>query len=168
MAPADGSQAPGNPRHPGKAKQQRHAGKVTVRSQGDVAVITLHLSRPEAWSYNMATGELTPTTAGRQENVSPTSGVGVVVKKNPGSSAARTLPSQGGGANLSSLGEGGYDLSVSFPKTASAAAPNARLRPQTVVVTFHIIVNAEGITRDASIQPTVSYHAINTKGTGAT
>ena len=150
-------------RHPMKRNQR--GGRVTVSGSGDQVVIQLGLDQTEAWSLNLATGQLSPTDPVPQDNVNPTTGIGVVIHKNPGSSANRAMPTSGGGASLpTDLEPGGYDIIVRIPPQSM---PNARLsRPaKGSRVKFHVNVTPEGITRDRGATPQVSSMAINEKGT---
>ena len=102
------------------------------------------------------------------ENVNPNTGIGVVVKKNPGSSAARlTANSDGTKFNMpDTMDPGNYDIVVSVPahavNTKGTGAQNVRmsstatgasmtsasasksLPAQTMLLTFHVVVDAKG------------------------
>ncbi len=62
---------------------------------GHGVVITLHLASTSSWLYDPATGGLNqlPTP---EENANPTTGIGIVVKKNPGSSEYRLVANADG------------------------------------------------------------------------
>ncbi len=79
----------GNGSGSGKANvQDLH---LRIGSHAGRCIVTLHLgSGPVSWAYDPATGTITqlPEVV---ENTNPNSGIGVVVKKNPGSSAARLI-----------------------------------------------------------------------------
>jgi hypothetical protein len=105
--------------------------KVGVSVEAPGVVVTLALSQnggksqtvtSYAWGPKGDTLNQVPTPA---ENVNPTSGIGVVVKKNPGSSAARTVPLDGDGIGDLTPdldGDGVYDIIV----TVAANAINSK------------------------------------------
>ena len=125
-----------------------------VTGNGDQFVIRFDVNRPQAWSYNMSTGQLTPTTPEPQGNTNPISGIGVVVTKNPGGSAERTMPTHGGSADLSSLEEGDYKITIRLPHSSHPNETVKREQKPFVItkeldrITFRVNVTPEGMTID--------------------
>jgi hypothetical protein len=113
-----------------------------------------------SWAYDPATGGLNqlPTP---EEQSKPLAGIGIVVKKNPGSSAARfTASSNGTTFDLpATMDPGNYDVVISLPAhavntkgtgtTRMAGGSSGGSKPATI--TFHITVTS---TCESNQQPT--------------
>ena len=133
----------------GNGSAQRNAmghPHIAAGQLGNRVIVTFHLgSGPVSWAYDPAAGTITqlPEPA---ENLSPTQGIGVVVKKNPGSSAARVTGDGNGGFALpTDLTPGNYDIVVSVPAHAvntkgTGANRMASTTSKPATITFHVIV----------------------------
>ena len=123
-----------------------------VTGNGDQFVIQFDVTRPQAWSYNMSTGKLTPTTPEPQTNPTPIGSIGVVVTKNLGGGAERTMPTHGGSADLSSLEEGDYKITIRLPHSShpneTAKREHKPFTKELDRITFHVNVTPEGMTID--------------------
>ncbi|MBA3963544.1 MAG: hypothetical protein H0X40_16815 [Chthoniobacterales bacterium] len=143
----------GGVRHPARGGAS-HRGRVTVSRSGDDVVIRLHFDRPEAWNFNMASGQLTLAAPQPRESFSPLPHIRIAVKKEPFRSAAVAIPISGGAADLSSLEDGGYALTVYLPNRDGARYIEmpviASLYPGWERVVFYLKVSHGRITRDAS------------------
>jgi hypothetical protein len=78
-----------------------------------------------AFSLDPATGKTMATQPEPAENAHPIPGIGIVVKRNPGTSAERAIPVGGDGNALipSDLEDGSYDLTIRIPRSSLATAP---------------------------------------------
>ena len=113
-------------------------------------IVTLHLaSATTSWRCDPTSGSVTQLPQ-PVENANPTSGIGVVVKKNPGSSAARVTADSSGRFMLpSGMSEGNYDIVITLPAhavnpevTGAASARVAASKGATI--TIPIAVGANG------------------------
>ena len=136
--------------------------KVGLGPQGHRLIVTLHLASTSSWAYDPSTGSLNqlPTP---EENLNPTTGIGIVVKQPPASSAHRTNSDGNGGFTLpTDLTPGNYDIVISVPAHAintkgtggvrMAGGTSGGSKPATL--TFHVIV---GPTKSAAPQPKSTY-----------
>ena len=156
---------------------------VGLGPQGQRVVVTLHFASVVSYAYDPATSTVTPLPT-PMYNSNPIGGIGVVIKKNPGGSAERmpspvtvdpTYP------NLyhfaSSIAPGTYDIVVTVQAHAintkgtggqngrmaatgasmTSASATTALPAKTMLLTLHIIVDAEGNkTMNPKMPPTVT------------
>ncbi len=115
-------------------------------------VIVLHITSPAAYAYDPASGGLAPLTPVPAENTNPIGGIGVVVKKNPGtgSGAERMAPDASGGvfAFPSSMEPGNYDITVTLPahavNTKGTGSTNRVMASKGAAITLHVTVDSKG------------------------
>ncbi len=153
---------------------------LTAGQLGHRVIVTLQLDSTSSWAYDPATGGLNqlPTP---EEQSKPIGGIGIVVKKNPGSSAARVTGDGNGGFALpTDLTPGNYDIVISVPAHAvntkgtgsvrmagatSTPEPSSKKHVSNIkwtpgkatvgaTLTFHIIV---GPTKSAAPHPKSTY-----------
>ncbi len=113
-------------------------------------IITLHVASTSTWAYDPASGSITQLPQ-PVENVSPTTGIGIVVKKNPGSSAVRLSPSPDGMtfALPDTMDSGNYDIVITVPghaiNTKGTGAQNGRtMAPTGATISIPIAVGTNG------------------------
>ena len=141
-----------------------HRLTVGLGPQGHRVIVTLQLDSTSSWAYDPAAGSLNevPTP---EEQSKPIGGIGIVVKKNPGSSEHRPTGDSDGGFTLpTDLTPGNYDIVISVPAHAvntkgtgaigrsMAGGTSGGSKPATL--TFHVIV---GPTKSAAPQPKSTY-----------
>lgn len=112
-------------------------------------ILDLDFASASTWAYDPASGTITqlPQVV---ENTNPTTGIGVVVKKNPGSSAARlTANSDGMTFDLpDAMDPGNYEIVITVPvhaiNTKGAGSGNRTIASASwpATLTFHVVVQA--------------------------
>ena len=153
---------------------------VGVGPEKNRVIVTFHLGTgPVSWAYDPGTGTITqlPQVV---ENVSPNSGIGIVVKKNPGTAGTHRLTANSNGTTFDlpeTMDPGNYDIVVTVPahavNTKGTGAQNVRmsstatgasmtsasasksLPAQTMLLTFHVVVDAKGKLRLDSNVPMI-------------
>jgi hypothetical protein len=124
----------------------------------DSVSVQLNLSRSETWTYEPVKGRLAPSTA-RSEQNPPITGIGVVVKKNPGGGASMIVPvGEGGNGQLPRLEDGTYDIAIRVPNEAFTTRPTNAGR-QGIELTFTIVKRGDNVVN--LVVPT------NNKGSGS-
>lgn len=175
-----GSMGNGAAQRAAAAKAAGHTVNVGLGPEGQRVMVTI---AGTSFAYNPANGSVNqmPTPA---ENLNPVQGVGVVVKRNPGSSAARVTGNGNGtwAIDPSTLTAGNYDIVVTVQAHAvntkgtggvqgrmassdasASASATATLPAKTTNVTFHVTVDAKGNMRiDPSMAPTATAAASGT------
>jgi hypothetical protein len=142
------------PQNATRAKtKSNQANDIWIKATRELVVISLDLPKPEAFTYNPATGEIKPMTGEIQAQVNPIPGVGVVIKKNPGGGASITIPVQDGKGELplahyashNSEAEhlGSYDLVITIPQGSLPGKPPASER-KGVTITFAMMKTPDG------------------------
>jgi hypothetical protein len=123
---------------------------------GNMKNVVIELNPTEAWAYDPATGNVSPTApevAAKGEQVNPIPGVGIVVKKNPGGGAAFVVPVKDGGGKLpAKLANGRYDLVLRIPQGSLPGEPRAG---NGVEITFALSKTRAGFVHDGSPQAQV-------------
>jgi hypothetical protein len=113
-----------------------------------------------AWLWDPATGDTTSSTPEPIDNTNPIGGIGVVIKKNPGGSAERTIPIDGHGNAMlpTDLEDGKWLLTVRVQrmKMARAQYPYTGDMDDVIQLSF------------ASTSGNIQGMAINEKGTAGT
>lgn len=156
------------------AQSTGHTVMVGLGPEGHRLIVTI---AGTSFAYNPANGNVNqlPTPA---ENISPTTGIGIVVKKNPGSSAAPVSGPDSHGAwtiDPSTMTAGNYNIVVTVQahaintkgtgvagrttssSTSMTSASAAKALPaQTMLLTFHVVVDSKGMTMDPKMQPTAT------------
>lgn len=100
--------------------------------EGMRVLVTFHYEKITTYAYDPSAGTLNQLPQ-PMYNTNPNSGIGIVVKKNPGSSAARTVPLDGGIGDLTPYleGDGTYNLVVTVHamaiNTKGSGAQNGRM-----------------------------------------
>jgi hypothetical protein len=117
---------------------------------GNMKNVVIEFSPTEAWAYDPATGNVSPTApevAAKGEGIA-IPGIGLVVKKNPGGGAAFVVPVKDGGGKLpAKLANGRYDLVVRIPQGSLPGEPRAG---NGVEITFALSKTRAGIVHDGS------------------
>jgi hypothetical protein len=116
---------------------------------GERVLIVLHIATPMAYAYDPATGGFTTVTPIPAENTNPTTGIGIVVKKNPGQSQYRVAPDSSGGtfAFPSTMAIGNYDIVITVPHNAINTKGTGCTRVgcnKGATITLHVSVGAKG------------------------
>lgn len=131
---------------PDKSAPNNAKGSIRVEASGEMVVISLDLSKAEAFVYNPATGDIQPTSPGvaKTATAPPVPGIGIVVKKNPGGGAAITVPVSNGRGELPARMEAGrYDLTVHIPESSLPGRP-ATIGGKGVTITFALVQGPGG------------------------
>jgi hypothetical protein len=116
--------------------------QIRVVTDREMVVISLGLPKPEAFTYNSATGAIKPLAGEIQDGIA-IPGVGIVLKKNPGGGAI-TIPVSDGKGDLSSNAENGnYDLVITIPQSSLPGKPPASER-KGVAITFALVKGPDG------------------------
>jgi hypothetical protein len=120
---------------------------------GELVVISLGLPKPEAFTYNPATGEIKPLSGTPAENNNPIPGI-VVVAENKrqalgGGTTITILLSDGKGELPSNVENGNYDLVITIPQSSLPGKPPASKR-KGVAITFAMMKTPDGWQKGAS------------------
>jgi hypothetical protein len=134
---------------------------VGLGPQGHRVIVTLQLDSTSSWAYDPASGGLNqlPTP---EEQWKPISGIGIVVKKNPGNPSPANAIGDGGFTLPTDLTPGNYDIVISVPAHAISTKGTGSVRmaggtsggSKPATLTFHVIV---GPTKSAAPQPKSTY-----------
>lgn len=166
------------------AKSTGHTVTVGLGPENHRVIVTIATGNADgsnaqltSYAYNLADSEInqlpTPT-----ENTNPIGGIGIVVKKNPGSSAGPSCREVSAGTwtiDPSSLTTGNYNIVVivqahavntkgtganrmaSSASMTSASSTTTALPAKTMLLTFHVTVDSKGNMRsDSNMAPTAT------------